>query len=141
MRSGLLAFVQHRKGDLAQFFRRRGVGLEQLSKPDRAGQSAGAGTDHEHANLNAGIRRIGWLCDKLAGLIGRGKVRGPHHQPVPRCRRSSMTSGTMVCTSPITPRSLNSKMGAAASVLMATITFEFCIPTLCCTAPEIPRAT
>ena len=52
-----------------------------------------------------------------------------------------MSFGTMACTSPTTPRSLNSKIGAFASLLIATITFELCMPTLCCTAPEMPSAT
>jgi hypothetical protein len=32
-------------------------------------------------------------------------------------------------------------MGAFGSLLIATIVFELCIPTLCWIAPEIPQAT
>ena len=58
-----------------------------------------------------------------------------------RWRRSSVSFGTISCTSPTTPRSLNSKIGAFGSLLIATITFELCMPTLCWTAPEMPSAT
>jgi hypothetical protein len=43
----------------------------------------------------------------------------------------------MVCTSPAT-EVLNSKIGVGSSLIAAI--FEFYMPTLCCTAPEIPNA-
>ncbi len=52
-----------------------------------------------------------------------------------------MSFGTISCRSPTTPRSLNSKIGAFPSLLIATITFELCMPTLCWIAPEMPSAT
>ena len=42
--------------------------------------------------------------------------------------------------SPTIPRSENSKIGAFASLLIATMFSEDCIPTLCWIAPEIPAA-
>ena len=38
------------------------------------------------------------------------------------------------------PRSENSKIGALASLLMATMFSEACMPTLCWMAPEMPAA-
>ena len=38
------------------------------------------------------------------------------------------------------PRSQKSKIGAFASLLIATIVPEPCIPTLCWIAPEMPQA-
>ena len=57
-----------------------------------------------------------------------------------RALTSSVSFGTTSCTSPTTPRSENSKIGAFGSLLIATITFELCIPTLCWIAPEMPQA-
>src|SRR5579862_588366 len=47
----------------------------------------------------------------------------------------------IACRSPTTPRSAYSKIGAWGSLLIATITPEPCIPTLCWIAPLIPTAT
>src|SRR5439155_9194102 len=63
------------------------------------------------------------------------------HYPAFLARTSSASLGTTWCKSPTTPRSENSKIGAFASLLIATITFEPCMPTLCWIAPEIPQAT
>ena len=38
------------------------------------------------------------------------------------------------------PRSATEKMGASWSLLMATMFFEFFMPTRCWVAPEIPQA-
>ena len=51
---------------------------------------------------------------------------------------SSVSFGTTSLRSPTMPRSLNSKIGALGSLLMATIVCEVCIPTLCWIAPETP---
>ncbi len=76
------------------------------------------------------------------GSNGGGNLAGiePISSPF-LARTSSVSFGTTWCRSPTTPRSLNSKMGAFASLLIATITFELCMPTLCWIAPEIPQAT
>ncbi len=58
----------------------------------------------------------------------------------PRALRASMSLGTTLCTSPTTPRSATEKMGASWSLLMATMFFEFFMPTRCWVAPEIPQA-
>src|SRR6266513_2782975 len=51
---------------------------------------------------------------------------------------ASVNLGRILCRSPTTPRSLNSKIGALGSLLIARMFSELCIPTLCWIAPEIP---
>src|SRR5438132_872983 len=53
---------------------------------------------------------------------------------------ASVSLGRILFRSPTIPRSENSKMGAFASLLIATMFSEDCIPTLCWIAPEIPAA-
>ena len=61
------------------------------------------------------------------------------HLPL-RARTSWINCGTILCTSPMTPRSASLKIGASGSLLMAMIVFAPFIPTVCCIAPEIPTA-
>jgi hypothetical protein len=53
---------------------------------------------------------------------------------------ASVSLGRILFRSPTIPRSENSKMGAFASLLIATMFSEDCIPTLCWIAPEMPAA-
>ena len=53
---------------------------------------------------------------------------------------ASVSLGTILCRSPTTPRSENSKIGAFGSLLIARMFSELCIPTLCWIAPEMPAA-
>src|SRR5439155_6854016 len=76
--------------------------------------------------------------DKVARVERRRELRRLRHAR--RCLTNSVSFGTISCTSPTTPRSENSKIGAFGSLLIATITPELCIPTLCWIAPEIPHA-
>ena len=77
-----------------------------------------------------------------AGSNGGGKSAGrTGGADYPRrSRTSSVSFGMISCRSPTTARSAYSKIGAFASLLIATIVPEFCIPTLCWIAPEIPQA-
>ena len=135
-----LPFSTTASGHVAQSLGDLGVLLEQLPEADRAREPRGPGADHEHADLDALVDRIGRFADEPIRVGRRLEVDGTRHQPA--CLRSNSTSsGTTVWTSPTTARSLNSKIGACGSLLIATIVFEFCMPTLCCTAPEIPSAT
>ena len=54
---------------------------------------------------------------------------------------SVMMSGTRSNRSPTMPKSAMSKMGASSSLLIATIVSAVCMPTRCCTAPEMPTPT
>src|SRR5690348_9298597 len=48
--------------------------------------------------------------------------------------------GTILSASPTTPRSAIFMIGASASLLMAMITLDDFMPTVCCIAPEMPTA-
>src|SRR6266513_3465927 len=140
MRAGLLALLEHGDRHLTKPLGHLRVLLEQLAEANRASQAGRARADDEDADLDPLVRRVGRLGDVVARGERRREVRGPRHQPR-RWRTSSVSLGTISCTSPTTPRSLNSKIGAFASLLIATIVPELCMPTLCWIAPEMPRAT
>src|SRR6202012_3548241 len=53
---------------------------------------------------------------------------------------ASVSFGMILFRSPTMPRSENSKIGAFASLLIAMMFSEDCMPTLCWIAPEIPAA-
>ena len=80
-------------------------------------------------------------ADRLRRRPRRREVGRARTLTTVRARTSSVSFGTISCRSPTTPRSENSKIGAFGSLLIATITFEPCMPTLCWIAPEIPSAT
>ena len=73
---------------------------------------------------------------ELAGRDGRHRLA----QPPFFALIASVSLGTILCRSPTTPRSENSKIGAFWSLLIARMFSEFCIPTLCWIAPEMPAA-
>ena len=139
MRPRLLSLLQHRDRDVAEALRRLGVVLEELPEPDRAGEPGRACADDEDTHLD----RIGVARDAervLDAPRGREPRRDGAHQAL-LARINSVSLGTIWWRSPTTPRSENSKIGAFGSLLIATITFELCMPTLCWIAPEIPQAT
>src|SRR5205807_9667217 len=137
--AGLLALLDHRDGHVAEPLRDVRVLLEQLAEPDRAREAGRTRSDDEDADLDPLVRRVGRLRDVVGRRERRREVRRTAHPR--RWRTSSVSFGTISWTSPTTPRSLNSKMGALGSLLMATIVPELCIPTLCRMAPELPSAT
>ena len=139
VRTGLLALLEHGDRNVAELLRQLRVLLEQLAEPDRTGEAGRACTDDEHADLDPLVSRVGRLRDVVARRERRREIARATH-PL-RALISSVSFGTIACTSPTMPRSLKSKIGAFASLLMATIVPELCIPTLCWIAPEMPRAT
>ena len=139
MRSRLLPLVEHGHRHLAEAFPDLRRVLEQLAEPDRAGEAGRAAADDEDAHVDALVLRIARRGDVLRNPKRRWNVCGLRHPPF-RCLTSSVSLGTTSWTSPTTPRSANSKIGAFASLLIATITPELCIPTLCWIAPEMPQA-
>jgi GNAT superfamily N-acetyltransferase len=80
----------------------------------------------------------------VQGLARSDMSRAPRrrrhaaYEPL-RSFTSAVSCGTIVCRSPTTPKSLKSKIGALASLLIATITWELCMPTLCWIAPLTPQ--
>src|SRR5579885_2377353 len=139
MRARLLALLEQGDRNVAEPLRRLRVVLEQLTEPDRARETSGAGADYEHADLDALVDRVGRRRHEIRGVERRREVRRAAHDL--RAAMSSVSFGTISWTSPTTPRSLKSKIGAFASLLIATIVPELCIPTLCWIAPEMPSAT
>ncbi len=139
MRPRLLALLEHGDGHVAEPRGELGLLLEQLPEADGAGEPGGARADDQDSDLDLLVRRIGRQRDVVRRVEGRW-ILGGFHDPL-RARTSSVSFGTISCRSPTTPRSLNSKIGAFGSLLIATMTPDPCIPTLCWIAPEIPQAT
>ena len=138
--SRLLSLLQHGERHLAEPLGHLRRLLEQLPEADRAREPGGAGAHDRNAYLDPLVGRIGRRPDRL-GRGGRRVVGRAHRHPALRVFTSSVSFGTTECRSPTTPRSQNSKIGAFGSLLIAMITPDPCIPTLCWIAPEMPQAT
>ena len=141
MRAGLLALLHERDRHLAEPLGHVGMLLHQLAEPDRAREPGRAAADDQDADLDPLVHRVGRLADELARAERRRVVGGADAHEPRCCFTSSVSFGTISWRSPTTPRSLNSKIGAFASLLIATIVFELCMPTLCWIAPLMPSAT
>src|SRR5712691_1698432 len=139
MRADLLALLQHRNRNLAQPLADLRRSIQQLAEPNCARKPCGTGPHDQDADLYAFVLRIARRGDVVRSSKRRRKICGLGHDAL-RALTSSVSFGTTSCTSPTTPRSENSKMGAFVSLLMATITPEPCMPTLCWIAPEMPHA-
>ena len=139
MRADLLALLQHGHRNLAEPLADLRRILQQLAEPNRTREPRRAGADDQDADLDALVLRVARRDDIVRGSKRRRKVCWLGHGAL-RALTSSVSFGTTSCTSPTTPRSENSKIGAFESLLIATITPELCIPTLCWIAPEIPQA-
>src|SRR6266702_3663896 len=140
MGAGLLPLLEDGHRNLAQTLADLGCIFEQLAEPDRAGEPGRAGADDQDADLDPLLRLTRRRGDVVSRAKRRRKVCRPAH-PALHALTSSVNFGTTSCTSPTTPRSENSKIGAFGSLLIATMTPELCIPTLCWMAPEMPHAT
>src|SRR5581483_3199673 len=140
MRARRLALLEERDRNVAEPLSDLRLLLDQLSEANRRSEPRRTGADDQEPDVDPlvdGIRRSG---DRLRRRPRGRIVRRPNaHER--RARTSSVSFGTISCRSPTTPRSANSKMGAFGSLLIATITFEPCMPTLCWIAPEMPSAT
>src|ERR1700681_4574468 len=76
----------------------------------------------------------------MLGLDLGGVDGARHRQLAFLAFTASVSLGRILFRSPTIPRSENSKIGALASLLIATMFSEACIPTLCWIAPEMPAA-
>ena len=126
--------------------RRRGTALNPavVSADTAAGATTSSGTSSSTTAPAGGQgsppatrgrpRRSGVCCAALNLSAPSGKLRWSYF----RASSSAMTCGTTSKMSPTMPKSAISKIGASASLLMATMVSEVCIPTRCCTAPEMP---
>src|SRR5207244_2850985 len=133
VRARRLALLEHRDRDFPEAVPNLRRALEQLAETNRARQAGRAGADDQHADLDPLAFRIRRCGDVVAHAERRRKIGGSH-SPL-RCFTSSVSLGTTWCTSPTTPRSENSKIGAFGSLLIAVITPDALMPTLCWIAP------
>ena len=109
---------------------------------------AGAAADDRDPDLDPLVLGIGRPDDQLVLVERRRELvrldgqRWRHRLPQPPffAFTASVSLGRILCRSPTTPRSQNSKIGAFGSLLIARMFSELCIPTLCWIAPEIPAA-
>src|SRR5262249_44820137 len=136
-----LVLLPHRHGDLAELLGQPRLVLEQLQDAVGAGESSRAAADDDDAGLEPLLRRIGWRTNVVPRIERRRKLSRLdwHYEPF-LALIASVTLGTILWRSPTTPRSENSKIGAFWSLLIARMFSEFCIPTLCWIAPEMPSA-
>jgi hypothetical protein len=77
-----------------------------------------------------------------SGQLGHLPINGeePRTYPFFFFLTAAVSAGTIFKASPTTPRSAIFMIGASASLLMAMITFDVFMPTVCCIAPEMPTA-
>src|SRR6476659_324310 len=140
-----LGLLDDRDGDLPQALGRLRIITDQLQQAVRAREARGPATDNGDPDLDPFILRVKLALDELItgsdlrrerpGRVGRFR----HCQPF-FAAMAAVSFGMIWLRSPTMPRSQNSKIGALASLLIATMFSEDCMPTLCWIAPEIPAA-
>ena len=116
-------------------------GAPSSSWPSLIAQARPAGpapTIRTPTSMRSSAGSLGSATNSLASNGGGKSAGRTLMRPCARGRARS-SFGTTSLTSPTTARSANSKMGAFGSLLIATITFDDCIPTLCWMAPEMPQ--
>ena len=161
VRARYLALLDHRDRDFAELLGQLRLVLEQLHDLVGAGEPGGPASDDRDADLDPLVLRVGrradhvgrverrrelaWrycrhrLLQSFVGSCIRGAGAPGRRQPF-LALIASVSLGTILCRSPTTPRSENSKIGAFWSLLIARMFSELCIPTLCWIAPEMPAA-
>src|SRR5207344_10143 len=137
-----LALLDHRDRNFAELLGQLGLVLEQLHQLVGAGEPGGPAADDRDADLDSLVLGVRRRADRLGRVEGRRELAGGNcrHQPPFFALIASVSLGTILCRSPTTPRSENSKIGAFWSLLIARMFSELCIPTLCWIAPEMPAA-
>ena len=146
MRPARLALLDERDRHLAERLGQIGLLGEAHHEAVGAGQPRRATADDDDADLDALVLRVGRRGDELRRradgrrvVAGDDAVAARHYEPF-LALMASVSLGTILLRSPTIPRSENSKIGALASLLIATMFSEDCIPTLCWIAPEMPAA-
>ena len=101
-------------------------------------------------DLDALLLVVELALDELLLRVDGGRELSGRDDPAVRRRHAaqppffalmaSVSLGTILLRSPTIPRSENSKIGAFASLLIATMFSADCMPTLCWMAPEMPAA-
>ncbi len=140
---GRLALLHQRHRHLAERLHERLVLRQQLRQADRAGEAGGAAAHDRDAHLDALVLGVLRSPDELLRGVDRRRELdggGRHGRQPFFAFTASVSLGRILFRSPTMPRSENSKIGAFASLLIATMFSADCIPTLCWIAPEIPAA-
>ena len=154
-----LGLLDDRDRHLAEALHRLGVVGQQLQQAVGAGQAGGAAADDRDADLDQLVLGVEAALDELllasrpgeAGHCRRRDARAVWPLLELLAMRATLSSpffaftasvslGRILFRSPTMPRSENSKIGALASLLIATMFSEDCMPTLCWIAPEMPAA-
>src|SRR5205085_2740225 len=118
--AGGLALLDDRERHVAETLGAVGMLREELSEADGRREAGGSAADDEEADVDALLRGRRRLRDRVGRVERRREVRRSH-PPLRRASRSSAKRGSTSCTSPTTPRSASSKIGACLSLFTATI--------------------
>lgn len=154
MPAARLGLLDHRDGDFPETLEKAAPPLrvigQELEDPVGACQPGGPPADDQDADLDDLVLAVEPTLDELVGRLDRRRVGRRYRRAVlaPGHRdqlpflafTASVSLGRILFRSPTMPRSENSKIGAFASLLIATMFSEFCMPTLCWIAPEMPAA-
>ena len=105
--------------------------IEEITRPRRARGRVADDRDRAEAAAARGAGGLRRRARRARGVPGARSAAGLDELGQARQHR---------CTSPTTPRSQKSKIGAFASLLIATIVSAPAMPTLCWIAPEMPQA-
>ena len=143
-----LGLLDHRDRHLAEALARLRILGQQREQPVRAGEPGGAAADDRDADLDPLVLSVELAPDQLAPSSRSAADKRPDStraargrpQPSRRACSAAVSFGRILLRSPTIPRSANSKIGALASLLIATMFSEDCMPTLCWIAPEMPAA-
>ena len=144
-----LALLDDRHRHLAEALHELRLVGQQLQELVRARQAGGAAADDGDPDLDALLLVVELALDELLLRVDGGRELSGRDDPAVRRRHpsypffalmASVSLGTILLRSPTIPRSENSKIGAFASLLIATMFSADCMPTLCWMAPEMPAA-
>jgi len=147
--------IQRRHQHLGIQFRHRASPARDVCRPSRI-------DGHEAGGRHPFQATAGGRIDNLPAARPQSVANRVGAREIPRCPQSgalvqeparlcfvylpflaftaSVSLGTILSASPTTPRSAIFMIGASESLLMAMITLEAFMPTVCCMAPEMPTA-
>ena len=141
VRARLLALLEDGDRDVAEPL--GDLGRSSSSWPRRIAHARPAGpapTIRTPTSMRSSAGSVGAAIASPARTAA-GSRRAGRHQPPFRCAHELGQLGDDLVQVADDAEVANSKIGAFGSLLIATITLELCIPTLCWIAPEMPQAT
>ena len=128
-----LRLLDHRDRSVPERLEQLWIVSEQLQQPVGGREPRRAAADDRHTNLDQVILGVELALDELVlGCDRRRKLARRCHRYAPFFALiATVNFGRSLLRSPTIPRSENSKIGAFASLLIATMFSEDCMPTLC----------